>query len=276
MNLKVYGCRGSVALCHTRGSRYGGNTSCMTLESDGQMLIIDAGSGIMQLEKDLRKLYPDYPINLPFAPNILISHLHLDHLIGLPTFGLTWNNDAQMRIFTCSRDKRPLKDQIFGIFEPPYWPVSVKSLTAAECIAIQPDVPFVVGPFTITAFMAEHPNCTLSFHITNGSKVFVHLLDSEIAAMSPDGYEHLLKYCRGADMVVSDAAYSFKDYPKHKGWGHSTMEDGLRLAADSGCKRVLYSHFSQKYSDDELDSWAERVGNKDKYIFAQDGMEFLL
>ncbi|MCL2852947.1 MAG: MBL fold metallo-hydrolase [Defluviitaleaceae bacterium] len=277
MNIKVYGCRGTVSLSHTYGSRYGGNTSCIKVESGGSVLIVDAGSGIMQMEYELRETYPDYPKGLPFNLNVLISHLHIDHIIGLPTFGPTLNPGANMKIFTCSRDERPIKEQIFGVYKPPYWPVSMAEIAAAQCVAVEPDVPFDVGPFTVTPFTAEHPDSTLSFHITDGNKVFVHLLDSEVSYMQPHAYEKLLSYCREADMVVSDAAYSSDDYQMRKGWGHSTVKDGIRLANDSGCKSMMFAHISQSYCDSTLDSWKRHImDNRDEYILAHDGLELTL
>jgi len=243
----------------------------MVLSSGGHRLAIDAGSGLMQFEHDLQNNE-----GLPQNLDVLISHLHLDHIIGLSASKLAWSKKASMRIFTCSRNKLPLKEQIFGIFEPPYWPVSAKKLATAECIAIETDKPFDIGPFTVTAFKANHPDQTLSFHITDGHTTFVHLLDSEIATMPPAEYNKLLGYCRAADLIVFDAAYSPSDYAIFKGWGHSTLEDNVRLANESGCKRMLFAHFSQTYSDAELDRWQTLLGNDNKYLLARDGLELSL
>ncbi|MCL2564704.1 MAG: MBL fold metallo-hydrolase [Defluviitaleaceae bacterium] len=275
MNIKVYGCRGSIAASHTQGSRYGGNTSCMLLESGGHSLIVDAGSGLVMLEKELREANPDYPGNLPMPPNILISHLHLDHIIGLSTFEPAWNKEPGMRVFTCSRDDRPLHEQVFGVFKPPYWPVTMPEVTACECIPIEANKAFTIGPFTVTPFNAKHPDETLSFHITDGHSSLVHLLDSEADHSDPASYKELRHYCNGADLVVFDAAYSPEDYPKYKGWGHSTVKDGVYLAKEWKCKRMLFAHFSQRYSDKELDRWKQYFSG-DQFILAYDGIELVI
>jgi len=243
----------------------------MVLSSGSHNLIVDAGSGILQFEHDLKNL-DGQPPDL----SLLISHLHLDHIVGLSTFEPAYRDDSQLKIFTCSRGNQPLKEQIFGIFEPPYWPVSAKSITTADCIAIEADKPFNIGPFTVTAFNASHPDKTLSFHITDGHSTFVHLLDSEIGAVSPAVYKELLNYCQGADLVVFDAAYSPVDYASFKGWGHSTIAEAIQLANDSNCKRMLFAHFSQIYSDSEIDSWKTLLSDDSKYIFAHDGLELTL
>jgi len=266
MKLKILGCRGSAVF--SRDSFYGGNTSCIVLEKGNSMIIFDAGSGLIKLDFELREKFPDYPNNLPFKPNILISHLHLDHIVGLVGFAPIWAKGTETRIFTCMRDERPLNEQIFGIFTPPYWPVHMPNFSHAECIAVSGS--FEVDGFTVTPFLANHPDTTLSFHITDGHKTIVHLLDNEMSLTDDDV---LLGYCRNADLVIFDAAYTLKDYPKKRGWGHSTVQDGIRLAEKSNAKQMIFAHYAQKYSDNELDELKKIVPNNDKFLFAYEGME---
>ena len=274
MKVKVFGCRGSMARSHAKGSRYGGNTSCMSVESNGQLLIIDAGSGLMMFEDELRAAYPGFPNHLP-PTNILISHLHIDHIMGLSVFAPLGAAEADVNIYTCSRDERPLDEQVFGIFAPPYWPVAMKDVSRAKCVPIQANIPFVVGPFTVTPFVASHPDKTLSFCITDGHKRFVHLLDNEVDSMNQTAYEELLNFCHKADMVVFDSAYSEEDYARFMGWGHSTVRQGVELARACKAKRMMFCHFGQQYSDDQIDSWA-RFFEKEtccEFIMGSDGME---
>jgi len=266
MKLKVYGCRGSAVF--SRHSHYGGNTSCITLESNNSMMILDAGSGLMQLDAELREKYPAYPHGLPFKPNILISHLHLDHILGLTSFAPIWAEGADVRIFTCTRSDRPLNEQIFGVFAPPYWPVSMANRSRAQCVAVAGA--FDLDGFTVTPFAANHGDNTLSFHITNGHKTVVHLLDNEI---SPEHNKaELLAFCRGADLVIFDAAYLPKDYPQKRGWGHSTVLEGIKLADESGCVRMVFAHYAQEYADNDLDSLKALVPDDGRFIFAHEGM----
>ena len=277
MNIKVYGCRGSIAMSHTGGSVYGGNTSCMRLESNGYHLIIDAGSGLMMFEKELRAAYLGYPNNFDVPVDILISHLHVDHTIGLCTFEAALKQGSNVRIYTCCRSEgKPLREQVFGAYKPPNWPVPMPEIVTAQVVPVELGVPFDVGPFTITAFRASHPDMTLSFHVTDGRVNVVHLLDSEALQMESASYDELQHYCSNADLVVFDAAYSPKDYDKRAGWGHSTVPDGVRLAKLWGCKRMMFAHFSQQYSDEELDSWAKYFDLESQYIMAYDGIELTL
>jgi len=246
----------------------------MTLETAGQIIILDAGSGMAQMDR-LTKIFAQS--GKPF--DILISHLHIDHIIGLTVFSKVWINSPEelLRIYTISRDERPLKEQIFGPFVPPYWPVPMVKFANAECIEIETNVPFQVGNFTITPFTAAHPDKSTSFHITDGEKTVVHLLDNETQALSDEAWEELVNYCKNADMVIFDSAYAGIDYPTKKGWGHSTIEDGFKLAEASGCKKMMLSHHGFEYSDQELEVleyYAKAKG--DMFLFAYDGMELFV
>jgi len=276
MRLKIYGCRGSVPLSHHVDKVFGGNTSCIKLTSGDYSIALDAGSGLINLGIDIENSSSKIP---KMRQDILLSHLHMDHIIGLSAFAPALDAERGIRIFTVSRDERSLPNQIFGAFVPPYWPVSLGEIVYAECVQIHEEVPFAAGSLTITAFSANHPDKTTSFHITDGEKTVVYLLDSEIAALGNDEYAKLLGYCKDADAVVFDAAYSVKDYVNFKGWGHSTVEDGIRLRRDADCKRMIFSHFAQKYNDGEILSWRRLYANSPDascYILAADEMEIIL
>ena len=274
MNVKIYGCRGSLPTTREIASKYGSNTSCMTVETPEQTVIIDAGSGIAQMDR-LTKIFSRK--ENPY--DILLSHLHLDHIIGLTVFSKIWMNspDELVKIYTLDRDERPLKEQIFGTFVPPYWPVSMVNFANADCIAVHDKVPFQIGTLTVTPFTAAHPDKTISFHVTDGNKTVVHLLDNETPALLLEDWDLLVGYCKNADLVVFDSAYSVIDYPGKKGWGHSTIEDGYKLAKDSNCKRMMFTHFGFEYSDQELEILESQArSHGDTFIFARDGMEINL
>lgn len=245
----------------------------MTVSSDGQLLVIDAGSGIVSLGQELKKTCPNPG---DFEVSILISHLHLDHIIGLSKFIPVWSRRGKVKIYTVSRDERPLNEQVTGIFGPPYWPISISDFPTVEYIPIELNTPFDIGVFKVTAFLACHPNFAISFHVTDGRKKLVHLLDSEVASMDSGSYGEMVSYCRDADVVIADAAYSSEHYLKRKGWGHSTVEDGIRLADACGCKRVMFAHYDQEYTDADLDEWQKLTAGDERFIFTRDGMELVL
>ena len=275
MKLKIYGCRGSIPSYRKSGVQFGGNTSCISVSSDGYSIILDAGSGLVNYCRDIKA----YGEKMQWPQDILLSHLHIDHIIGLSAFSPAFDADRGIRVFTVPRGETSLSSQIFGIFKPPYWPLDLEKVLHSECIPIQEDTPFSAGPLTITPFAANHGDQTTSFHISDGEKSLIYLLDNEIPTMDAEAYQKLVSYCKGADMVIFDASYSPEDYPPHKGWGHSTVPDGIKLRRDSDCKRMLFAHFAQKYTDEELLGWHRYYeGDFDAncYLLASDGMEVTL
>ena len=279
MNLKVYGCRGSIPMSRSLRTTYGGNTSSMVLESKGDHLILDAGSGILLMEYEHREIYEDYPMTVPFSPNILLSHVHLDHIVGLAAFTPVFVEKTGTKIYTASRDSRPLKEQIFGAFAPPYWPVTMADMAKVECFEIFDNKPFNIGVFTVTPFRATHPNATQSFHITDGGKTIVYLLDNEHKLMNNYEYDRQISYCKNADLVIFDGAYAISDYEAKRGFGHSTVTDGIELAKNSGCKRMLMSHFAPNYKDSELDDLIKYLiphGYGSRFLLASDGLTLVV
>ena len=264
MKLKIYGCRGSTATGLLR-SRYGNNTSCMAVESCEKVLILDAGSGIIRYQEDYAEKQ--------FAPHILLSHLHLDHTIGLGTFKPLWAPHAGAKVFSALRNvenHQTLKEQIFGSFKPPYWPVSMADVSPAECITLNVGEKATINSFEVLPFASPHPDETTSFRITDGEKVLVYLLDCEIPLLDEKGYAALVEHCRNADLVVFDAAYTPEDYPAKRTWGHSTVKEAVQLKADSGCKQILLTHFDTDYSDDAIDNIRNYPG-AEEFLFAVEG-----
>jgi ribonuclease Z len=232
------------------------------LTSNGVSLIIDAGSGLLMRQSEPDGVVP--PIN------IVLSHLHIDHIIGLSAFAPVWDKSTGVRIFAGS-------EKVFGAFKPPYWPLTMEQAAHADIFVIKNGEGFSPdGVFTVLPFAASHPDGCMSFKITDGEKTFVYLLDYETDTASEEMYFLLKENCRNADLVIFDASYHPDGYSVRRGWGHSTLLDGVRLADECGCKKMLFSHYSPEYTDKELDKWPGILNNtagKGRFVFARDGME---
>ena len=268
MILKIYGSRGSMPTSPRAYTRYGSNTSCMTLEtSEGKRLILDAGSGLLQLQKEWEEN--------PFPLHILLSHLHYDHILGLATFKPVFNPKVDLKIYTMSRDVFPLNEQVFDFCQPPRWPVAVRVITSNECIPLEVEKSVTVEGFKVTPFMTQHPDKCTGFHITAEGKTLVYLLDSEIPLMDDQDYSQLVNYCADADLVVFDCCYSPEDYLTRKHWGHSTVLEAIKLKQDSKCKQIILSHFDPHYTDEDLDTWLMYKG-AESLLLAQEGLSVKL
>ena len=268
MDIKIYGSRGTIPLSCAENAHYGGNTACVKVETLGRTIILDCGSGLVGFHKDIAPLLA---CGQSLQLDLLISHLHLDHIIGLPAFSPLYSSGHDISIYTKSRDSRPLAEQVFGAFKPPYWPVSLERQSQARCIAVQEQLPFMLGKeVKVTALPACHQDGTTAFRI-DGDKSLVYMLDWELdpTAASLIGPA---AFCKAADLVIFDSTYLPEDYPDKRGWGHSSYEAGLTLARESGCRQMIHCHLSHDYPDETLDVIAEKLGDG-KHRLAYDGME---
>ena len=275
MEVIVYGSRGSIPFANA-GRIYGGNTSCIVIKSFGQELVFDAGSGIYGYSNDLIKIFGPSFASMDRI-HILLSHLHLDHIVGLGVFSPIWRG-AHVNIYTVCRAEgsgRSLRDQVLSIFSPPYWPRAMNELSNVKVLEIKEDQSFQVGVFTITPFLAHHTDRTVSFCVFDGEKRILHLLDSEYSSSTQIDNESHSKYYMNADLVVFDACYMPHDYPKYAGWGHSTVEHGVRFAKRWGVKQMLFSHFAQQYSDGEIAGLARYFGGNN-FMLSRDGLVFTI
>ena len=240
-------------------------------------MILDAGTGILSLEKELKSKYPNYPLGIP-DPVVLLSHLHLDHIIGFSTFAPVWHNETKMSVYSLSHDDRPLKEQIFGAFRPPYWPVKTENANV-DCIPIWENMTFNIDCFNVRPFAAAHPDNALNFYITDGKSAVAYLLDCETTAFDSQAYQELVEICKGADVIIFDTTYSPEDYKNKKGWGHSTYEDGIKLARETNCKHILFTHYSPEYDAAEINRWRRDLENRfpgdETFLFAKEGMELI-
>lgn len=265
LKIKFYGSRGSIPFFSRTNIKYGGNTSCVRIDTCGHIIILDCGSGLLQLGTDMKN-----EGDTPERIDILISHLHLDHIIGLATFTPIFDRRSNSRIFTKSRDERPLAEQVFGAFKPPYWPIDLSKHNYAEMIEINGADSFMLNEnIKVTPMLSRHPDDTTAFRIEAENRSLVYLLDYEIGE-TPES--NLVKFCRSADLIIFDSAYLPEHYPEKRGWGHSHYNAGIRLAELSKCKNMVLSHFSFDYTDDVIDAAACRIEGG-KYKFAYDGME---
>ena len=266
MKLKIYGSRGSTAFFSRSNIEYGGNTVCSALDIDGHIVVLDCGTGLIQFYHDMKDRFKD-----GFKFDVLLSHLHLDHIIGLSTFSPVLSTDSDIRIFTRSRNGLPLASQVFGAFRPPYWPIDLAELSRAKIVEIVSEAPFMLGDnIRVTPFWSERHNKTEAFRI-DADKSLVYLLDYEMND-NQDKYDDLVSFCKNADLVIFDASYLPEDYPARRGFGHSTFDDGIALAEAASCKKMLFSHICQDYPDEVLNHFKDKFAGS-KYSIAFDGME---
>ena len=256
MKLKVWGARGSVPAPGPEMNRYGGNTSCVEVTlAGGETLILDAGTGIRNLGVALASA------QMPKI-NILLTHLHLDHIQGLMFFPPCFRSDSEITIWGPSSPEASLEDRIARYISAPLSPVEVRELPCEVSFRDTPVTEWELGSATIRAEAVTHRGPTLGYRITDADgESLCYIPDHEPALGAPldelepewiSGHELACE----ASILLHDCQYTDSEYPDHVGWGHSRLTDALTFARRVEADRVMLFHHDPLHSDDFLDSLA--------------------
>ena len=238
---------------------YGGNTSCFLADLGGETVILDAGSGLASLGTG---------VPLPGGRkrvHILLSHPHLDHIMGLFSFSLLHDPEAEV----CLYGDAGLRARLGAVLGPPYWPLGLDDFPArVQVREFAPGQRLALGDgVAVSTLRGNHPGDSLLYRLEGGGKALVYALDCE---MDPDMSAALTTFARNADLLIWDA--SFTDDDLRKGWGHSTWQEGLALGRLAGVKRVLMTHYFQTYSDRFLSEQEKLAGAGGRCVFSKEGM----
>ena len=284
MKIKIWGCRGSIASPGPDTLRYGGDTTCLELDTDeGRKIIIDAGSGIRRLGNQLIK---DKSI---LEVILLMTHAHWDHMAGFPFFRPAYSPDFTIYICGGVTAQNSILDYLKHQMAPPYFPVEFSVMKANFRTGCGCDKQICAGnlPDTGNSFVCQsiplnHPNGGYGFKFTENNNSFVFLTDNEIryhheGGMTRDEY---IKFSGDADLLIHDAQYTETEYKWTKSWGHSTYQDAVDLALDAGVKRLGLYHHDPDRTDEQIDRFTDRCreyilkkGSSLECFACADGME---
>lgn len=265
--IRVFGARGSCSMAGTMNSEYGTNTSCMAVEMPGTTVVFDAGSGLIRLGAEYRER------SGPKRLDLFLSHVHIDHIIGLFGFPLFFHKDWEIHLYGEAWNGMSFDSQISKIMSPPYWPIGTDSFTAAVKLheIRSEDCILLPGNTRMRICKGFHPDGSLMFRLDGDRKSIVYGLDCEI---NEEMEMRLPEFSREADVLIFDASYMPEDMPGHEGWGHSDWKCGLRIGEQASVKTVLMSHFSWEYTDEVLKTQEKKAEeNSGKCVFAKEGME---
>ena len=247
MRAKIWGCRGSLAAPGPETIRYGGNTSCLEIRpSDGRMLVIDAGTGIRNLGVSLRG---DHPARV----DILLTHLHLDHIEGMGFFGPIWDPNCEVHIWGPPSPTHSLRDRVATYFSPPLFPVHIDELPSHLEFHDVPQTEWELGSASIRGDLVKHPGPTLGYQVEDGGRVLTYISDHEPAL--------------GIDL---ENVPPEEEYPHRVGWGHSSIAHTISFALIAKVQRLFMFHHDPLHSDDQLESMLGRA--KELWRQDQDGL----
>ena len=259
----VLGVRGSFPATSKDYLEYGGNTSCFLVDLGGETVVLDAGSGLASLGAG---------VPLPGGRrhvHILLSHLHLDHIMGLFSFPLLHDPAAEICLYGGAYGDTGLRSQLDAVLGPPYWPLGLDDFQArVQVRELTAGIQRPLGDgVTLSTLQGNHPGNSLLYRLEGGGKTLVYALDCE---MDGDMRTALAGFAKNADLLIWDATFAPGDLIK--GWGHSTWQEGLALGRQAGAKQVLMAHYAHTYSDRFL-SEQEELGRTDgRCLFAREGM----
>ena len=255
----VLGVRGSFPMTGGDYLEYGGNTSCFLADLCNETVVLDAGSGLASLGT---------AVPLPGGRkrvHILLSHPHIDHIMGLFSFPLLYDRSAEVFLY----GETGLRSRLSAVLGPPYWPVGLDDFPArVELRELVPGARLTLGDgIALSTLRGNHPGGSLLYRLEGGGKTLVYALDCE---MDEDMSAALARFAQKADLLIWDAAFAAGDLKK--GWGHSTWQEGLALGRTAGVKRVLMAHYAQTYSDSFLSEQEKLAAADSRCLFAKEGM----
>jgi phosphoribosyl 1,2-cyclic phosphodiesterase len=245
MSVTFWGVRGSAPVSGHEYMVFGGSTMCLEVEAGESRVILDAGSGIRQLGLKLRKQ------SVP-SIDIVLTHFHLDHVMGLTTFAPLFQNGTSVTVHApILQDEHP-EAILHRLMGEPFFSVPMKDAGASFTIrGFHPGDDISLAGYHIRTARLSHPGGACAYRIdANGRSVAV-ITDHEQGSARPE--PSLVALCRGVDMILYDAHWDENlDYEAHRGWGHSTWQAGLRLMQAAGARRLGCLHHAPEATDGML------------------------
>lgn len=216
---------------------FGGATSCYLVQAGDRTVFLDGGSGLVRA-----------PATFPDPTVILLSHLHVDHLLGLGMYSRLSMAGTETGIYVPAENDHEAARLLGLLYAPPLWPVRLTDYAGnVHLIAMPKTLRF--GNLRIDSMQGNHPGGSLVFRLRVGSKSIVYVTDYE---HEEESFARLSEFAHGADLLLYDGQYDEEGYVAHKGFGHSTPQKGVELMRRSGARRLLVIHHDPECTDEML------------------------
>lgn len=245
VNITFWGVRGSTPCPCEANKRYGGNTACVSIEAPGlDPILFDLGTGL--------RFYGDMVAgDEPWRGLALVTHLHWDHIQGLPFFVPIHQPGSALRI--CGRnDHGSLREAFESFMRPPFFPISPFDLAGDVTFCDVADTDFDWGRARVSVRDVPHTGATNGYRVEIDGCVIAYVSDHQEpgdGAIAPS----VLELCRDADLVIHDAQYEAHEYAQKSDWGHCTVAYAVRVAAEAGARRLALFHHDPSHGDDVID-----------------------
>lgn len=256
LEVKFFGVRGSTPCAAPENIRYGGNTACVVLSiADESPIILDLGTG-------LRRFGAQWGWNR-FEGSALVSHLHWDHVQGLPFFRPMHRPDSRLDIYGPAAEGMTLEDAVNDFMSQPYFPVGIAELEGEFVFHDIAAESFQIGSATVRSVVVPHCGMTLGFRVEVDSKVVVYVSDHQEPVGSPTWVDPaVLELCDGADVLIHDGQYTPDEFALREDWGHCTPAYAVEVAGQAGVDQLVLFHHDPGHDDDYLDELTTAAKNE--------------
>ena len=270
--LKLWGVRGSIPVPGPDTVRYGGNTACVEVRADGELIILDAGSGIRRLGLALKNEFGSRPIEL----TLLITHVHWDHIQGFPFFVPSYNEKNQIRVYGYDSAHAGLREILRSQMATPFFPVALYDLPGRIKFEQLKVMEFEIGKVKVRSKFVNHPGVCVGYRLFTSTGSVAYLPDNELydafklhsaAAQSlrpeeirqkaKEDRADLVEFLRGSDVLILDTQYTDEEYQTHVGWGHGSLSGAVALALDAEVRKLVLFHHDPNHDDATVDAMVE-------------------
>ncbi|MGZ6896011.1 MAG: MBL fold metallo-hydrolase [Acidimicrobiia bacterium] len=254
LSVTFHGVRGSTPCDGEHLARYGGNTACVALECGDQApIVFDLGTGLRNYGTQL--------IEAGRAPgfqgSMLLSHLHWDHVQGLPFFVPLHDPTAIVDVYGPRQQDGPLGEVFAGMMRPPYFPIRPDQLEGNVLFRDVGDDDFAVGDAKVRSRWIRHVGPTLGYRVDWHGVTVAYLSDHGQGCGSGQGDDfvpdEVLELCDGVDLLIHDAQHTPAEFEQKRHWGHCTVDYALHVAKESGARTVALFHHDPSHGDDMVD-----------------------
>ena len=244
--VRFWGVRGSLAAPGARFEEFGGNTPCVEVRCGDRLFVVDGGSGIAPLGQELAA-------TKPATIDVVLSHLHLDHVGGLPFFKPALLPDCCIRLHCGNLRGETAEDALARLFSPPLFPISLAQLPGRiehRGFKAGDDLGFEDGA-CLRTIPLNHPGGATGYRFDFGGRAVCYI--SDIEHTDPWPPPDLEDFVRGADLIIYDGMFSETEYLRCQGWGHSTWQKGVALARAAGVENLAIFHLHPLHDDRYLE-----------------------
>jgi phosphoribosyl 1,2-cyclic phosphodiesterase/CheY-like chemotaxis protein len=278
--LRFWGVRGSIPTPGPTTVEYGGNTCCVELRADGQIIILDAGTGLRLLGRQLVAEFDTQPLDL----TLLLTHTHWDHIQGLPFFLPVYKPQNHLRILGYEGARHGLEVVLAGQMESPFFPIGLREVPANVRIEELKEMAFSIGPVRVQAAFANHPGICVGYRLftsdgsiaffpdnepfTEGTPPARAALEAPTRAFAQRENQKLTDFLHGADVLIMDTQYDAAEYKRHTGWGHGCLDDVVALALQAEVKALYLFHHDPDHDDAKV---SQMLAHARKLVAASEG-----